>query len=65
MMTKSIITKFGIATLDDNGYYWITSRKEGNHLKFLHRLIWEDFYGFKIPKGFHIHHKNGIKTDNY
>lgn len=64
MVVKRIKTKFGIASLDTNGYYWITSRKEGNHHKFLHRLIWEDFYGFKIPKGFHIHHKNHIKTDN-
>lgn len=64
MTTNRINTKYGIATLDKDGYYWITSRKEGNHHKFLHRLIWEDFYGFKIPKGFHIHHKNKIKTDN-
>lgn len=64
MCVNKLNTKFGIAKLDNNGYYWITSRKEGNHNKFLHRLIWEDFYGFKIPKGFHIHHKNGIKTDN-
>lgn len=28
-----------------------------------HRLIWESANG-KIPEGFHIHHKNGIKTDN-
>ena len=60
----TINTKFGRAKLDEWGYYFITSRKEGNHLKFLHRLIWEDFYGFKIPKGYHIHHKNGNKTDN-
>ncbi len=57
-------TKFGTARLNKDGYYFITSRKEGNHLKSLHRLLWEDFYGFKIPKGYHIHHKNGIKTDN-
>ena len=64
MTLKRIKTKLGIASLDNNGYYWITSRKEGNHHKFLHRLIWEDFYGFKIPKGFHIHYKNHIKIDN-
>lgn len=64
MISNKLHTKFGIASLDNNGYYWITSRKEGNHHKFLHRLIWEDFYGFKIPKGFHIHHKNKIRTDN-
>ena len=64
MIPKKLNTKFGIATLDKNGYYWITSRKEGNHHKFLHRLIWEDFYGFEIPDGYHIHHKNKITTDN-
>lgn len=64
MHPKKLNTKYGIATLDHEGYYWITSRKEGNHHKFLHRLIWEDFYGFEIPKGFHIHHKNKISTDN-
>ena len=64
MTSNKLNTKYGIATLDNNGYYWITSRKEGNHNKFLHRLVWEDFYNFKIPDGFHIHHKNGIKTDN-
>lgn len=64
MTPKKLNTKFGIATLDKCGYYWITSRKEGNHNKFLHRLIWEDFYGMEIPKGYQIHHKNKIKTDN-
>ena len=64
MVIKKLNTKYGIATLDNNGYYWITSRKEGNHNKFLHRVIWEDFYNFKIPKGYHIHHKDGVKTNN-
>lgn len=30
----------------------------------LHRLLFEKFYNFKIPKGYIIHHKNEIKTDN-
>lgn len=29
-----------------------------------HRLIWEKAYNKKIPKGWHIHHLNGIKSDN-
>ena len=45
---SAIKTKFGNATLK-NGYYVISSCKEGNHLKFLHRLIFEDFY--KLSKG--------------
>lgn len=64
MASTQLNTKYGVARLDNDGYYWITSRKEGNHCKYLHRLIWEDFYGFEIPKGYHIHHKNSIKTDN-
>ena len=40
---KSIDTKFGKATIL-NGYYRITSTKEGNNNKSLHRLIFEDFY---------------------
>lgn len=29
----------------------------------LHRYVWEQHNG-KIPKGYHIHHKNGNKNDN-
>lgn len=61
--SKSIIhTKFGNAQMD-NGYYRISSRKEGNRGKMLHRLIFEDFYG-EIPKGHIVHHKDGNKTNN-
>lgn len=64
-MTKYPIlhTKFGTAKINKKGHYQITSRKEGNGGKLLHRLIFEEFYG-EIPEGFDIHHKNGIKTDN-
>lgn len=62
-MKKKIHTKFGTATIV-KGYYVIKTRKEGNHNKFLHRLIWEDFYDCEVPKGYVIHHRNHIKTDN-
>lgn len=55
-------TKFGTAKVNELGYYRITSGKEKNHLKFLHRLMFEDFYG-EIPKGFHIHHKDKNKLN--
>ena len=29
-----------------------------------HRLVWEQSHGQTIPKGFVVHHLNGIKTDN-
>jgi len=58
-------TKWGNAKINHNlGYYQISSQKEGNYGKYLHRLIFEKFYGNEIPKGFIIHHKNGDKTDN-
>lgn len=41
-------TKFGTAKLDEY-YYRITSTKEDNHNKYLHRLIFENFYG-EIPQ---------------
>lgn len=63
-MSSILHTKFGNASLNPQGHYRITSRKEGNHSKLLHRLIWEDFYNCEIPDGYVIHHKNGIKTDN-
>ena len=56
-------TKFGKAYVGNHGYYVVTSAAEGNHNKLLHRLIFEDFYG-KIPDGCHIHHKDGVKTNN-
>lgn len=63
MACNVLKTKYGNAKII-KGYYIITSRKEGNHLKFLHRMIWEDFYNYKIPEGYIIHHKNGNKLDN-
>lgn len=58
-----LITKFGRAKIDQSGYYRITSRKEGNHLKMLHRLIFEAVHG-EIPKGYCVHHKDGNKLNN-
>lgn len=60
---RRIITKFGKATID-NGYYRITSSKEGNYKKHLHILVWEDHYSKPVPEGYDIHHVNGLKTDN-
>ena len=55
-MNRMVHTKFGNAKINSNGYYQITSRKEGNHHKLLHRLIYEDFYGIKLIPEIHIHH---------
>ena len=63
-MSKELITKFGTVKENRDGHYVITSRKEGNKNKYLHRLVWEDFYGRPIPKGYSIHHLNSNKKDN-
>lgn len=60
----NIKTKYGNAKKIDGGYYWITSRKEGNHGKLLHRLIWEDFYGKPVPKDYDIHHRDHNPLNN-
>ena len=53
--SDALYTKFGIARINNNGYYQITSRKEGNKGKLLHRLIWEKWYG-KLSSQTHLHH---------
>lgn len=63
MENEILNSKWGKAKIYSNGYYWITSRKEGNNSKLLHRLIFEEFYG-KIPDGCHIHHKDGNTLNN-
>ena len=57
-------TKFGNTRIDPTGYYRISTSKEGNNNKLLHRLIWEDWYGKPVPKGCVIHHINGNRIDN-
>lgn len=47
-------------TLDNEGYLSVSLFN--NKIR-LHRIIWECEYG-KIPDGYRIDHKNGIKTDN-
>ena len=61
-MTKKLVTKYGNASFDEKKGYRITSRKEGNFNKMLHRLIWEDHYG-KIPQNCCIIFKDGDKTN--
>ena len=58
-----MITKFGSCSLNQDGYFIISSRKEGNFGKYLHRLIYEEHYG-KIPKNIIIHHIDGNKQNN-
>lgn len=63
-MEKILHTKFGTAKIHKNNYYMITSHKEGNNGKLLHRLIYEDFWNVKLPQEIHVHHKDGNKINN-
>ena len=64
MTEKFIETRFGRARLNDYGYYRISSKKEGNKGKLLHRLIFEEFYNIELPSHVEIHHEDGNKTNN-
>ena len=68
MTCELIKTKFGNAKIGKMGYYQITSKKEGNNGKYLHRLIFEDYYNIDLneefPESIHIHHIDGDKTNN-
>ena len=59
-------TKYGTACFINKGkgYYFISSSKEGNRGKALHRLIYEDYYNTKIPEGMQIHHLDEDTTNN-
>ena len=61
--SETLHTVFGNAKINKQGYYIITSRKEGNNGKLLHRLIWEKWYG-ELDPYIHIHHLNENKRDN-
>ena len=64
----SINTKYGTVKINEYGYYRVTSKKEGNCLKLLHRLIFEDYYNIDLdeefPEGIIIHHEDGNKLNN-
>ena len=60
----SVKTKFGTAYKDYHGYMRISSVKEGNHNKLVHRLVFEDFYKIKLPSDVIIHHNDGDRTNN-
>ena len=59
---ETLHSKYGTAKISNDGYYRISSGKEGNNRKYLHRLIFEDFYG-PIPENCHVHHKDGNKLN--
>ncbi|MCL2115999.1 MAG: HNH endonuclease [Methanobrevibacter sp.] len=64
----TIMTEFGSAYIDQKGYYRISSVKEGNNGKRLHRLIMKpllDYLEKKYPEiTWVVHHKNKNSLDN-
>lgn len=61
--SKTLHTIYGNSNITSLGYYRITSVKEGNCGKMLHRLIWERWYG-ELQQGRHIHHIDGNPLNN-
>ena len=62
--TDSISTKFGRAKINQYGYWQISSSKEGNDGKLLHRLIYEDYHKCTVFPNAIIHHKDENKLNN-
>ena len=62
---EKIQTKYGTAIIGNRGYYRITSRKEGNKNKFLHRLVFEDYNDCTLDKNDVIHHIDGDVLNNH
>ena len=55
---------FGTTYTTKKGYSMISSTKEGNAGKLLHRLIWENHHNKKIPNDYIIHHIDHNKKNN-
>ena len=58
-------TKWGNAEINTGGHYQIISRKEGNHGKLLHRLVFEDYHDCVLDENDVFHHIDGDKLNNH
>lgn len=52
----------GGRTMHRDGY-WMVRQPDGTY-RFEHHVVWEQTHGRPLPKGWVVHHLNGIKTDN-
>lgn len=53
--------------IDRGGYIKVRNpnpTRKGEEFLFEHRIVWAKFHNRCIPKGWHIHHLNGVRTDN-
>lgn len=53
-------------SIDTDGYILVNIGPNSNVSDYIpeHRLVWEQVNNKKLPKGWLVHHLNGIKTDN-
>jgi len=63
-MSTAIQTKYGKATINKDGHYQIKTNEKGNSGKYLHRVIFEDFYNITLPSNIVIHHNDGNPQNN-
>lgn len=65
-MNDTIATEFGGAKLTSEGYYKISTRKEGNNGIWLHRLLYCKYHNCSLEdiKGLIVHHKDGNPLNN-
>ena len=64
MNNISLFTKFGTARINQYGYYQISSSKEGNNGKLLHRLIVENYYKISLLPWAVVHHLDNDRLNN-
>ena len=58
-----MMTEFGKAHLNNDGYYVIVNNGE-NHMKYLHRLIYEKTHKLTLLSSAIIHHEDGNRSNN-
>ena len=61
---KNLLTNFGNARQNRDGYWVINSKEHGHNGKYLHRLIFEDFYQVSLLPNTIIHHIDGNPRHN-
>lgn len=50
--------------IDEDGRVRIPVKRGSHYYKYEHILVWEQVHGKSVPRGWDVHHLNGIKNDN-